>query len=285
MPNPTVPIPGNAEAGVQPLIQRGDRGNAVRTVQQRLQELGFYRGIIDSDYGEQTAQSVAQFQQAAGLAITGNIDPFTLRKLGFAVDDPPPPSIPSGSLNPELAIRMFPNAPKQNITTYLPYVVKALSQFGLADIQMILMALATIRAETGSFAPINEYQSKYNTSPNGAPFDLYDFRSDLGNRGKGDGARFKGRGFIQLTGRHNYQVYSQRLSLGNQLLDQPELANQPEIAARILACFLKDKENTIRQALARGDYKTARKAVNGGTHGLDAFELAFTTGAQLTGLA
>jgi len=284
MPNPTVPIPGNAEVVPQPLIQIGDRGDAVQTVQQRLQALRLYRGAIDGDYGEQTARAVADFQRESGLVVTGNVDSLTLRQLGFEVDSTMPAASP-GSFDPNIVTRMFPNAPKQNIQAYLPQVLQALAQFNLADKIMILMALATIRVETGNFAPISEYQSKYNTSPNGLPFDLYDFRSDLGNRGKGDGARFKGRGFIQLTGRHNYQVYSQRLGLGNQLLDQPELANQPDIAARILACFLKDKENTIRQALARKDYPTARKAVNGGTHGLDAFQLAFTTGAELTGLA
>jgi peptidoglycan L-alanyl-D-glutamate endopeptidase CwlK len=285
MPNPTVPIPGNAEVVVQPLIHRGDRGDAVRTVQQRLQAIGFYRGIIDGDYGDQTAQAVASFQQAIGISPTGNIDTRTLRELGFEVDPVPSPAIPMGMFTPEMVAKMFPGAPIQNIQANLPYVLQALAQFGLGDPAMTLVALSTIRAETGSFAPISEYKSKYNTSPNGAPYDLYDFRSDLGNRGKGDGARFKGRGFIQLTGRHNYQVYSQRLGLGNQLLDQPELANQPDIAARILACFLKDKENTIRQALVRGDYAAARKAVNGGTHGLEAFEMAFSVGIQLTGLA
>jgi predicted chitinase len=285
MPNPTVPVPGNAEVSLQPLIQVGDQGSAVCTVQQRLQTLGFYRPAIDGDYGPQTAQAVAEFQRARGLAPTGNVDALTLRMLGFEVDTntPSPSSMPA--IDPAIVARMFPNAPRQNIQTYLPQVLQALAQLNMADKLMILMALATIRAETGSFAPVSEAPSRYNTSPNGSPFDLYDFRSDLGNRGKGDGARFKGRGFIQLTGRHNYQVYSQRLGLGNRLLEQPELANQPDIAARILACFLKDKENTIRQALARKDFKTARKAVNGGTHGLDTFQLAFTTGAQLYGLA
>ena len=41
-------------------------------------------------------------------------------------------------------------------------------------------------------------------SRRGAPFALYDDR--LGNQ-PGDGARFKGRGFVQLTGRYNYAKY------------------------------------------------------------------------------
>lgn len=70
---------------------------------------------------------------------------------------------------------------------------------------MVLMALSTIRAETEGFEPINEGLSKYNTSPGGHPFDLYDYRSDISNKRKDHGAKYKGRGLIQLTGRFNYE--------------------------------------------------------------------------------
>ncbi|HEY9746410.1 MAG TPA: peptidoglycan-binding protein, partial [Oculatellaceae cyanobacterium] len=202
MPNPTVPLPGNADVMTQPLISRGDQGEAVRTIQQRLQIMGFYRGVIDGDYGRLTEEAVAAFQKANRLQVTGGIDALTLRCLGLEVGTSKPPQpgfqpLPStGPITAATLKRMFPDAPLQNIDRYFPYVLQALAQFNLNDPVMILMALATIRAETSSFAPISEYQSKYNTSPGSAPFDLYDFRSDLGNRGKGDGARFKGRGFI-----------------------------------------------------------------------------------------
>ena len=48
------------------------------------------------------------------------------------------------------------------------------------------MALATIKAESAGFAPISEGKSKWNTSQGGEPFDLYDFRTDIGNGKKGD---------------------------------------------------------------------------------------------------
>jgi predicted chitinase len=113
---------------------------------------------------------------------------------------------------------------------------------------------------------------------------VYDFRADLGNNAPGDGARFKGRGFVQLTGRNNYARYSQEVGLGDELLQTPDAANDPVIAARILAAFLKDHEAEIRDALMRGDLAAARKAVNGGTHGLAQFEIAFQKGASLAGM-
>jgi peptidoglycan L-alanyl-D-glutamate endopeptidase CwlK len=151
----------------------------------------------------------------------------------------------------------------------------------MADKIMVLMALATIRAETGEFLPISEGVSSFNTSPGGPPFDLYDHRADLGNQGPPDGERFKGRGFVQLTGRANYRQHGEAIGLGTQLLDNPDLANDPEIAARLLASFLKSREAAIRAAVAAGDLAQARKLVNGGSHGIDAFTGAWRTGDPL----
>ena len=184
-----------------------------------------------------------------------------------------------------LAQRMFPEVPAVNFQMYLPEVLKALVAYNLSDPTMVLMALATIRVETGKFAPISEYLSKYNTSPNGHPYDLYDFRTDIGNNAIGDGARYCGRGFIQLTGKANYQQYSKALGLGNLLIQDPEQANNPVIASLLLASFLKNHERVIRNALAQQDYATARKAVNGGSHGLEQFIASYETGANHIGLA
>ncbi|HLE84581.1 MAG TPA: hypothetical protein VJG13_09595, partial [Thermoanaerobaculia bacterium] len=68
---------------------------------------------------------------------------------------------------------------------------------------------------------------------------------------------------------------------GETLLEDPDLANDSRVAARILAAFLGDKKDRIRQALAAGDYKTARKAVNGGSHGLEVFQECYQTGDRL----
>jgi hypothetical protein len=177
---------------------------------------------------------------------------------------------------PETVGKMFPATPRANIATNLPPVVAGLRICSLVDRPMALMAFATIRAETEGFVPISEGQSRFNT--NVTPFDRYEGRSDLGNNRPGDGARFKGRGYVQLTGRSNYeQVGSQ---IGVNLKENPELANSPAIAGRILAQFLKNKESQIRGALAGGDLRRARKLVNGGSHGLDRFTDAFERGER-----
>ncbi len=181
----------------------------------------------------------------------------------------------------EIAARMLPYAPRANVERNLPIVLNALVGPQLADKPMVLMALATIRAETGSFLPISEGQSRYNTSPGGLPFDLYDLRADLGNLGRPDGERFKGRGFIQLTGRSNYTLHGAAIGLGDQLIDDPDLANNPGIAARLLASFLKHHEEKIRAALMAGDLLEARRLVNGGSNGVVEFEAAYRIGVTL----
>jgi peptidoglycan L-alanyl-D-glutamate endopeptidase CwlK len=81
-------------------------------------------------------------------------------------------------------------------------------------------------------------------SPGGRAFDLYDNRRDSGNSGPPDGATFRGRGFIQLTGRANYKEHGAAIGPGGQLVTNPDLANDAGIASRLLASFLSARETT-----------------------------------------
>ena len=57
----------------------------------------------------------------------------------------------------------------------------------------------------------------------------------LGNKVAGDGAKFKGRGFIQITGRYNYKRAGE--ALGIDLIKNPSLAEDPAVAAKIAVWF------------------------------------------------
>lgn len=260
-----------------PNLQDGSTGAKVKKLQRALKQHGFNPGLIDGDFGPATTAAVIGFQRSEGLLADGIAGPRTQRALGLVEDDSLPNVIPGMTFT--VVSRMFPFTVVDNIKTNLPFVRDGLAEKGLVDKPMVLMALATIRAETESFEPIGEGKSKFNTSPGGQPFDLYDNRKDLGNQGKGDGALFRGRGYIQLTGRHNYQKYGQVLGKG--LITDPDLASDPTIAGRLLATFLKDKEMEIKEALIERDLRTARRLVNGGSHGLDRFTDAFDRGDKL----
>jgi peptidoglycan L-alanyl-D-glutamate endopeptidase CwlK len=67
------------------------------------------------------------------------------------------------------------------------------------------------------------------------------------------------------------------------LIADPEQANEPRTAAKLLAAFLKRAELRIKQALAEDDFATARRQVNGGTFGLDQFTRSYQTGERLLG--
>lgn len=292
-----------------PVLKQGSKGLQVRALQTKLKALGFDPKGIDNKFGEDTRDALVAFQISKGLPPDGRADTDTLQALGLTDSEVAPASssaanttaavTPAVSTSPaaptnisanqslflaatiSVVSKMFPDTPVANIKANLPIVLQSLADAGLADKRMVLMALGTIRAETASFRPISEGISKFNTTPGRHPFNLYDDRANLGNQGRPDGARFKGRGFVQLTGRDNYRVHGAAIGLGNQLITNPELANQPDIAAKLLASFLKRKEQAIRDALRVNDLQLARKLVNGGSHGLANFTDAYNIGDGL----
>lgn len=267
----------------------GSTGPEVVVLQQKLKDAGFDPGLLDGKFELGTEAAVIAFQKNEGLepdGIVGRDTQSALKLVGPPVPGVPPttalivghnvdPSVPEVS-------KMCPGAPLGNIKANLPSIIQALRMLSLGDKPMVLMAIATIRAETARFEPISKFKSRFNTSPLAPhPFDLYDNRKDLGNRGAPDGENFKGRGFVQLTGRFNYTKLDKELGLAGRLVTSPALANDRDIAAKILARFLKDAEAPIRHALGSADLKKARKLVNGGTHGYKEFKEAFNTGDRI----
>ena len=261
------------------MLRVGAKGSEVRRLQQALADLGFRPGLIDGDFGGGTEAAVIAFQRSRGLLPDGVAGPRTQAALGLTHDATLPSA--AGEMSVQVASRMCPFTPLANIKANLPVVVDSLGRHGLQDRTMMLMAVASIRAETESFLPISEGRSRFNTSPSGAPFDLYDHRTDLGNRGSPDGQRFRGRGFIQLTGRFNYARFGPRLNPPLDLEAHPELANASDIAADLLSLFLKSRELNIKDALMHGNLQAARRLVNGGSHGLERFSEAYRTGDAL----
>ena len=256
-----------------------DHGPEVKRLQERLSLRGFRPGPADGIFGSATATALIAFQRAQDLLPDGIYGPKTKLRLD-------PGSIvrkvdPAALVTVDVVTKMFPATPVAPIARFLPAIIGALQAGSLADKPMILTALATIRAESEGFEPIEEQVSRYNTSPRGAPYDLYDHRADLGNRGKPDGERFRGRGFAQLTGRANYAAIGKELGLGTALLEEPRRALDPEIAAKILVAFLRPRERAIKEALLDGDLLRIRRLVNGGSHGFGRFADALVRGYRL----
>ena len=62
-------------------LKKGSKGSAVKQLQQRLKELGYYTSTVDGDYGSNTVKAVKAFQKKNDLEQTGTADAKTLKKL------------------------------------------------------------------------------------------------------------------------------------------------------------------------------------------------------------
>ena len=124
--------------------------------------------------------------------------------------------------------------------------------------------LATTQHETANtMQPIYEYGPK-------SYFNKYEpgtkLGKTLGNTQSGDGYRFRGTGYVMLTGRANFKRAGQNLGLD--LVANPELAVRPDVAAKILVTGCVQGWFTGRKLGdyldgAAPDYVNARRVVNG----------------------
>ena len=254
------------------VLRRGDTGVAVadiraRLVRLRLLEPDTEASLDAAEYDDDVVQAVRAFQQLRGIPADGICGPCCQHELGLR----PLPDL-EHALDVQAVRHLFPATRPSGIVRHLSYLAAALAAFGLVDRPMALLALAVIRAETEGFVPIGEAPSHWNTLPGMAPFSAYEGR--FGNRETGDGARYRGRGFVQLTGRSRYRRAGTLLGIDLEAL--PELANAPEVAACLLAARIRERADECRATLARGDLRRARRLVNGSTHGFARFRDVFS---------
>lgn len=167
---------------------------------------------------------------------------------------PPAATAPRVWLWESDAIASALGANAENVGAYWPLLARQMKAAGMLDKPTAIAVLATVRVEaTSRFAPIPEYASGW----------AYEGRADLGNTEPGDGPRYKGRGFVQITGRANYRTYGRLI--GADLEADPDLALSPDIAARILVAYFAARD--IPSMARRDDWLAVRRAVNGGLNG------------------
>jgi putative chitinase len=88
----------------------------------------------------------------------------------------------------------------------------------------------------------------------------YEGRKDLGNVQAGDGKRYMGRGYVQITGRTNYQKASRLV--GKDLVSDPDLALEPEISAKIIVDGMVNGWFTGKKMADFTYYRDMRRVVN-----------------------
>jgi putative chitinase len=138
----------------------------------------------------------------------------------------------------------------------------------LNDLRYAAYMLATVKHECA-----NTWQPIVERGPR-SYFDQYEAGTAkgrrLGNTEPGDGWRFRGRGYVQITGRGNYARMTRELGLreSEDVEKDPEQALRPAIAYRIMAVGMSKGLFTGKKLSDfiwgdACDYKNARKIING----------------------
>lgn len=138
-------------------------------------------------------------------------------------------------------------------------ILDAVDAEGVIDLRQVAYILATPMIETGgSFVPIVEnlnYSAQgllttfpkyftaaqaqsYARQPQRIANRAYANRMSNGNEASGDGWKYRGRGFVQITGRANYAKFS--TILGVDLVSNPDLALSDDQAAKIIVVGMRD---------------------------------------------
>jgi YD repeat-containing protein len=159
----------------------------------------------------------------------------------------------------DAVVAATPKAARNNARTSVPLILDTATEANLTTAQTAyVLASSFHESQLGRF--MTEIWGPTATQAG------YEGRSDLGNTQAGDGYRFRGRGFIQITGRQHYGEWSQLL--GDDLIGNPALATDPQIAAQIAVYGMQMGQFTGRaldQYINEGgtDFYNARSIVNG----------------------
>lgn len=130
-------------------------------------------------------------------------------------------SVVQGGMTPELLRSIMTSMPASRAAIMAPAIDATCRQWGILSKLEVAAFLAQCGMETGEFRLMEEVASG----------EAYEGRAGLGNTQPGDGPRFKGRGWIQITGRAIYTTASK--ALGIDLVSDPPRAATPEVAGLV----------------------------------------------------
>ena len=264
------------------LLKLGSEGEDVKKLQIKL-------GVDPiGKFGPKTDAAVKAWQSANGLTADGVVGPATWAKLmGEGVTTSPvvltePAPAPSvGGLKLEKLRGHIPDA-------VIAQIPDTASKFNINTPLRLAHFLAQCGHESGGFKVTQEnlnYSAKglmgifkkyfptqalaesYQRQPQKIANKVYASRMDNGNEASGDGYKFRGRGYIQLTGRANYTAFGKAIN--------EDIANNPDVVsgkyALLSAAWFWSKNglNTLADGGASDSVVTSiTKRVNGGTIGL-----------------
>ena len=253
------------------LLKNGSKGEDVKLLQEKL-------GLkIDGDFGPGTEAKVKAWQTTNGIVADGIVGDETWAKI-FGTDKKV--VIESSSLNLTALKGHIPNS----VITQIPDTAK---KFGITTNLRLAHFLAQCGHESGGFKAVSEnlnysadglvkiFGKYFNTTsavgyarnPEKIASKVYASRMGNGDESTKDGFKFRGRGYIQLTGKDNYKNFAK--FIGEDTITNPDLvATKYPLAS---AAFFFDSNKLWSICDKGSDEATVTavtKRVNGGTIGL-----------------
>ena len=183
-------------------------------------------------------------------------------------DPPPPPPRPS-IVTADLLVEAVLHCSREHAELFAPHLDEACYLYGINTPARLAAFLAQVGHESGSLVYVREVWG-----PTPAQ-QRYEGRADLGNYVEGDGAKYRGRGLIQTTGRANYRALRDRMRMrfGFGVVPDfetyPKALEQPRWAALSAGDYWDHhKLNVLADAGSHDSFVTMTRRINGGVNGL-----------------
>jgi putative chitinase len=263
------------------LLKKGDNNEQVKQLQTKL-------GIDPiGNFGPKTEEAVKAFQLKNGLTPDGIVGDGTWNKI-MEISSPTPVAAPTPA-----PVASTGGLKLDKLKGHIPDAVIAMipdtaAKFGINTPLRLAHFLAQCGHESGGFRLTQEnlnYSAKglngifkkyfpteaaaapYNRNPQKIANKVYSNRMGNGTEASGDGYKFRGRGYIQLTGKDNYTAFGK--SIGVDMTVNPDLVASQYALLSAAWFFTKNGLHKMADGGATDAVVTSiTKRVNGGTIGL-----------------
>jgi putative chitinase len=162
----------------------------------------------------------------------------------------------------EQILAIMPNA-KDKVDAFLPYINGYADTYKITTPKRMAHFLAQIAHESGEL----RYTKELGNRNYFHKYDVGKLKNMLGNLKDGDGYKYRGRGLIQITGRANYQALQKSKEVTEDIMEHPELLEQPRYATKSAMWWW--WKHGLNEKADSDSFTVITKTINGGTYGLE----------------